>query len=175
EAAQPDRDRATEPGIGGRAYVQGQFGLASGRVWLACEPVRLGAGQPGRYLVLGFAGLVRRGGCLVEVLPDSGLAPPGPDHAEPDQRAEPVRGGWADLDQDLLAQRDGLVPATGAFQHVRVLAAQADRERGDVVLVAERDARLQVPFGLGELPLARVDSGQVGVGAPGLVMVAPGQ
>ena len=43
------------------------------------------------------------------------------------------------------------------------------------MLVAERDARLQVPFGLGELPLARVDSGQVGVGAPRLVMVTPGQ
>src|SRR5690348_1648025 len=95
EAAQPDRDRATEPGIGGRAYPQGQLGLAPGRVWPACEPVDLGAGQPGRYLVLRLAGLVRRGGCLVEVLPDSGLAPPGPDHAEPDQRAEPVRGGWA--------------------------------------------------------------------------------
>ena len=42
--------------------------------------------------------------------------------------------------QDLRAQRDGLVPAAGPLQHVGVLAAQADRERGDVVLVAVRDA-----------------------------------
>src|SRR5262249_15172248 len=110
-----------------------------------------------------------------EVLPGPRLALPGPDYAEPDQRAEPVRRGRAGLDQELLAQRGRLFPAAGALQNVGLLAANADRVGSDVVLLAERDSWLDVRLGLGKVPLVGVGADQVGVGAPRLAMVAPGQ
>ena len=64
--------------------------------------------------------------------------------------------------EQLPAQRDRLVPPAELLQGAGLLAAQADPERPDVVLVAVGDAVREVRFGLGEPPLAAVQDVEVG-------------
>ena len=86
QAAISPRSHPSEP----TCYIIGQFGLVCGSVRLALQPVCLGAGQPHRNDPLWLTGGIRGRRRLVEILPGTRLAAPGPDDAEHLQWAEPV-------------------------------------------------------------------------------------
>ena len=90
-----------------------------------------------------------------------GLAPAGPDRAEPVQRAEPDVRGRAAPAQQLAADGHGLVPAARPLQDAGPLAAQEDGVGGDVMVVAVGDALGEVPLGAGPVPVGDIAGVQV--------------
>ena len=77
-APQPDSGLAAVPSVRAGRDIIGPFGLLRGPVRLALQPARLGAGQPHRNDPLWLTGGVRGRRCLVEILPGTRLATPGP-------------------------------------------------------------------------------------------------
>ena len=118
-APQPGRDLAAVPSVRAGRYIIGQFGLLRGPVRLALQPARLGAGQPHRNDPLWLTGGVRGRRRLVEILPGTRLAAPGPDHAEHLQRVRPGHSG----DRSALASSSVLSATASSQRPVRSRAA----------------------------------------------------
>ena len=104
-----------------------ELGLGrAGQVALRASAPRRGPARRSRELRL--AGAVRRRRRLVQALPGAGVAAAGPDLAQAQQRVDPVDRRRRDAPQQVLAQRDRLVPVAGLLQGAGPLA-RAGRPR----------------------------------------------
>ena len=169
-ASQPHRDLAVEPGIGEvSARVVRELGFLLRPGQIALEPAGLGPGQsdgadvhlPGRSVRGGHRG--------IQVWPHIWIAAARRDNGQAGHRDHAIhRRG--DGGKDGLGDSHRLVPASEPLQGRRPHAAQAGVVRAEIMVLAIRDAVVEVRVGLGVVPVGAMQLVQVRIREPGFVL-----